>query len=168
MDTVTPVTEQPPTQPSKKKRNLIIAGIAVLAAAGTAIGVAVSGGGAGSFTLKGTLTLNALGSGDSTNPLSPADGDPCITTGGYTDIAQGATVTIGGSTGQSLAVTGLSAGVETGVETDDGVALGTCVFKFSVEVPAGQSAYTVTISHRGTQTFTPAQAQAGVTLSLGS
>lgn len=146
----------------------MIAGGAVLVAAAIGIAIAVSSSsGPGTITVRGTISLGPLGSGDSANPSSAADGDPCMATGGYTDITQGATVTIGGAQNQTLAVGALSAGKEDDVDDSLGIPAGRCVFSFSVQVPGGQSAYTVTISHRGTQTVTPAQAQSGVALSLG-
>jgi hypothetical protein len=169
MSETTDITEIPPAphQP-RKRRNLIIGGAVALAAAATGIAFAVNGSGPGTITVHGTLLVGPTGSGDSTNTNSAADGDACLSVGGYTDIARGATVTIGGGTGQTLAVTPLGSGHEANVNYSLGVPAGDCAFPFSVQVPAGQSAYTVTIGHRGTQTFTPAQVQSAIALSLGS
>jgi hypothetical protein len=82
----------------------------------------------------------------------------CEGTGGYNDITAGVAVTVGGANGQVLAVGALGPG-------QPGVA---CTFSFDVAVPAGQSLYTVTISHRGTQTVTPDQLSAGIQLTLGN
>lgn len=99
----------------------------------------------------GTLTLPA-GS-------FVSNGASCSGDGGFSDIAGGVAVTVGGPDGQTLAVTGLEAGAET--------VQGDCVFSFDVQAPAGLSLYTVTISHRGTQTYTPAQIDQGIELTLG-
>ncbi len=155
-------------QPSRRRRNLIVGGAVIIAAAaGIAIGVSASSG-PGTITVHGSIALGPTAAGDSTDPSGATDGDPCLAVGGYTDISQGTTVTIGGAGGQTLAVAGLGAGREADVDDSLGVAAGNCVFPFTAQVPAGQSAYTVTISHRGTTTFTPAQAQSGMNLTLGN
>lgn len=119
---------------------------------------AASAGGA-SIHVRGTLSLPALGFIDTSNSGQGADGDTCQATSGYDDITGGAAVTVGGQTGQTLGVGALSSG---------GIANGACVFSFDVSVPSGQSVYTVTISHRGTQTFTADQVQQPIALSLGN
>ena len=159
---------QAPRTPRWKRPRNIIAAAALIAAAGIGTGIAITNSGPGTITIHGTLTLGPTSAIDSANPTVPANGDPCSTSGGYSDIAPGATVTIGGSSGQTLTVTALGAGIEAGVTPDAGTPIGECVFSFTASVPAGQSAYTVTISHRGTTTFTPAQAQAGMALTLGN
>ena len=83
-------------------------------------------------------------------------GNVCSGSGGYQDISAGVAVTIGDQTGKTLAVTSLQAGTFGG---------GGCQFAFSAKVTAATT-YTVTISHRGTQTFTPADVAAGFNLSL--
>jgi hypothetical protein len=108
----------------------------------------------------GTITVNAL---DSTGNPSPVAGDACTTVGGYTDIAQGTAVTIGAANGSTLAVGALGAGTVVGTQELDQA----CSFPFTVSAPGGQSEYTVTISHRGTQVFTPQQVAQGITLTLG-
>lgn len=107
-----------------------------------------------------TVTVNAL---DSTGAASPIAGDACTTVSGYTDIAQGTAVTIGGANGSALAVGALGAGTVVGSQE----LAQACSFPFSVTVPGGQSEYTVTISHRGTQVFTPQQVAQGIVLTLG-
>ena len=47
-----------------------------------------------------------------------------------------------------------------GALSGGGISNGAYVFSFDVPVPSGQSVYTVTISHRGTQTFTADQGSA--------
>jgi len=133
-------------------------------AAGVGIYFAV-GSGPAQVHVHGTLQLGALSAVDNTG--TAANGDSCTAGQGYSDISAGTTVVVGGGNGQTLAVGALSAGVETNVDNSLGTPLGDCVFSFDVAVPGGQSAYTVTISHRGTQTFTPAQVAAGIQLTLG-
>lgn len=145
--------------PLWKRRPIQLGTIATVAAAAIGIYFATSSR-PGTIHVHGALNLGLLAAGDTTNPSNPTAGDSCEATGGYSDITQGATVTIGAQTGQTLAIGALSSGIET--------ASGYCAFSFDIAVPASQSAYTVTISHRGTQTFTPAQAAQPIELSLGS
>jgi len=102
--------------------------------------------------VHGTLTLAP---GGFTTGSNDCEGD-----GGYSDITGGTAVTVGGSTGQTLGIGALSPG-----QQDDS---SNCVFSFDVPVPGGQSVYTVTISHRGTQTVTPAELTSGLALTLGA
>jgi hypothetical protein len=158
----------------------IVAG-AVIIAAGVGAGIALTSGngtaptaadasssptGAPSISVHGEITLGLFDATDDTTgtALSLHDGDPCTAVAGYSDITQGAEVTVGGSTGQTLGVVGLGAGV---LSPDTSGTL-LCSFTFNVLVPGGQSVYTVTISRRGTQTFTPDQVAAGISLTLGS
>lgn len=128
-----------------------------LLAAVTAIGVglgayfAVSSG-TSQVHVRGTLSLVAGG-------FTPGN-NGCQGDGGYSDITPGTAVTVGGSTGQTLGIGALSGGQE-----DAGA---NCVFTFDVAVPAGQSVYTVTISHRGTQTVSQDELTNGIDLTLGN
>lgn len=155
-----PAAPEPP-KPSHRKRNLTIGGvaIAVIAAAGIALTANSS---PGNITIHGSLSMGLLTYTDDApgaDITNPGLGDPCSAGDGYTDIAPGTTVTIGGATGQSVAVAALSAGKV--------ASSGSCEFDFTASVP-DQASYTVTISHRGTTTWTKAQATsaAGITLSL--
>lgn len=155
-----------PTPPWRRRPVQLAAAAAVLAAAGIG-GYFAAASGPAQIHVHGTLTLGVL-SATPTGPSGHAtDGEPCVADRGYDDITAGASVTIGGSTGQTLGVGALSSGVQAHVDDTLGVAAGDCVFSFDVAVAGGQSAYTVTISHRGTQTFTPEQVAAGIKLTLG-
>ncbi|MBS2535367.1 hypothetical protein KGQ20_21615 [Catenulispora sp. NF23] len=85
-------------------------------------------------------------------------GTTCSGSGGYQDINAGVAVTIGDQTGKTLAVTSLAAGTFGG---------GGCQFAFSTNVAAATT-YTVTISHRGTQTFMPAEVASGFNMTLAA
>lgn len=148
-------------QQSHKRRNWIIAGAAAVAAAGIAIGITATSG-SGSVQVHGSLKMGLLTYTDDVpgaDLTDPGVGDACTAGDGYSDIAVGTTVEIGGSSGTTVAVAALSAGK---VDSD-----GDCEFDFSVAAP-DQGSYTVTISHRGTTTWSKAQATsaAGITLSL--
>jgi hypothetical protein len=113
--------------------------LAAVGVVGVAAGVWFATRPAPQVHVRGTLALASPGF------LSSYNG--CEGTGGYDDITAGVAVTVGGANGQVLGIGALGPG-------QAGVA---CTFNFDVAVPAGQSLYTVTISHRGTETFTPAQ-----------
>jgi len=151
-----------------RRRRVQLLAAAVAAVVGTGTYFAVGGSGPGTIDVHGTLRLGPLSAVDEVHSFGTAEnGDVCISGDGYDDITAGAAVTIGGSAGQTLAVAPLSGGAEDGVADVGGAAMGFCVFSFDATVPDGQSAYTVTIGHRGTQTFTPAQAAEGIQLKLG-
>lgn len=160
------MTAEPPRTPLWRRRPVQVGAAVVAVAIGAGVYFAVSSGPT-QVHVRGTLQLGPLGSVDSVNPSHAANGDACEAAQGYSDISAGATVTVGGANGQPLAVGALGGGVESNVDTSFSMPLGDCVFSFDVAVPAGQSAYTVTISHRGTQTFTPDQVAAGIHLTLG-
>lgn len=107
--------------------------------------------------VHGTLRLG--GGLDNYSTSATASGTTCSGAGGYNDISAGVAVTIGDQTGKTLGVTSLQAGH---------VDSGSCVFDFATSVPAGATLYTVVISHRGTQTFQPADVATGFNMSLGS
>lgn len=145
--------------PWYRRRNPLIAAAVVVVAAGIGLGFALSG---GDVTVHGSLSMGLLTYSDDApgaDVMNPKPGDPCSTSGGYADIAPGDAVTIGGATGQTVAVAALSAGKVNGA--------GECEFDFSASV-SDQAKYTATIGTRGTTTWTKAQAtsKAGMTLSL--
>lgn len=170
-------------QPRRRNRTLLLiaAGVAIVALAVTA-GVLIGRSGQNppnaaaaaavsqsaapaSVSVHGEISLGLFDAVDQTtgSALQLHDGDPCTPTAGFSDISEGTAVNIGGSTGQTLAVGALGAGVLRG--NDKGVLV--CQFGFQVLAPGGQSLYTVTVSHRGTQTFTPDQIAQGISLTLG-
>jgi hypothetical protein len=138
----------------------------VLAGAGVAVGVALTSHAPDSSTdtspqthVWGSIAITGFNFTDTQNPTDSHTGDACKTTSGYDDITEGAAVVIGGPTGQ------IGVGALSGGSISNGNSA--CSFSFDVAVPSGLSVYTVTISHRGTQTFTPDQLTGGVRLSLG-
>lgn len=145
-----PVAAPPTAQVWWRRRPVQLLAAAAAVAIGLGVYFAV-GSGPGQVHVRGTLTLAAGG-------FLPAN-NGCQGDGGYSDITPGTAVMVGGSTGQTLGVGALSTGQED--------ANSNCVFTFDVAVPAGQSVYTVTISHRGTQTLTADQVANGIALTLG-
>jgi len=103
------------------------------------------------ITVHGSVTLGPGAYAPTGNGSCTAD------PGGYSDISAGTAVTIGDQTGATIAVGQLDAGRAIGdsASFDAG-----CVFAFDVKAPGGRTEYTVTVSHRGTQVFTPDQIHA--------
>lgn len=88
-------------------------------------------------------------------------GSGCGGTGGYSDIAEGASVTIYDDAGKIVGTGHLGNSTIIG-----GVS---CEFAFSVDVPDGKPFYQVEVTHRGKVTYSAADVKAGnVQLSLGS
>jgi hypothetical protein len=109
------------------------------------------------FTLSGTVGVQAGPT------LRGQPGWPCATSGGYTDVHEGAQVVVTDRAGKTVALSRLTSGQIQG----DGYER-RCLFKFQVPaVPAGQSFYGVTVADRGTQQYDEAEARAGVALTLG-
>jgi hypothetical protein len=107
-------------------------------------------------TVSGTFTL--IDSIYSTGIYS--FGSICWGTGGFSDIRQGTQVTVTNGAGTTLTTAAFSAG--TGNSNQ-------CVFKFSLPITEGENSYIVSVSHRGTQTYTfPTLVTTGINMSLGS
>jgi hypothetical protein len=115
------------------------------------------------FVLVGTLTIEQSSSDLSNGPsLIAPTAQGCQGTGSYSDLSAGTAVVVTDSQGQQVAV----GAMQTGRLTDG--QRNRCVMPFSVQdVPRGLPTYSVTISHRGTQVYTPQEAQAGVALEIG-
>jgi hypothetical protein len=96
-----------------------------------------------SFALTGSMTLKQA---------SFASG-PCSGTGGYSDIGEGASVTVYDGGGQVVATGALEAGRRVGLNCEFGV--------WVANVPAGPKFYQVEVSHRGKVTLSAEDAQAG-------
>lgn len=118
---------------------------------------APSSGTAASFTLGGTFTLQ-VGAFENDNPT-------CKGLDGYSDIAGGTPVVVADETGKTIAVGQLDTGVPQG--SNPSVQASSCDFSFSVTVPDGRPFYSVTVSHRGTQTYSTAKAHLPIALTLG-
>lgn len=146
-----------PTAPTFVKRyRWYLAALAVVAVV-LGIVAAAGGFGAGTFTMTGTLILvdqTSLGAS------AQVDKAPCEGTGGFSDLSSGTAVLVQDSTGQILATGSLKDGHRDG-------ASGACLMPFTVpDVKDGLSSYSVTISHRGTQVVSAADAHGDVILSI--
>jgi hypothetical protein len=108
---------------------------------------------ANTFTLVGTFSLYGT---------SSTSGGSCHGTGGYGDIADGASVTVYDAAGKVDAVGAITKPQQAGV-------LG-CTFSVMVpNVPSGERFYQIEVTHRGKVTVTADDAKAGrVALSLGN
>ena len=94
------------------------------------------------------------------NSITAQDG-ACQGTGGYSDIGEGAGVTVTDGAGTVLATGSLSGGGGTAYE---------CNFNFAIEVPDADF-YRVEVSHRGEMTYSRQQMDEGwwmIFLTLGS
>jgi hypothetical protein len=115
------------------------------------------------FALAGTVTIEQSSS-DLSNctPLIAATGQGCQGAGGYSDLSADTAVVVTDSQGRQVAVGAMQAGRLAGGHRN------WCLMPFSVRgVPRGLSTYSVTISHRGAEVYTPEEAQAGVALEIG-
>lgn len=114
------------------------------------------------FTLSGTLTIKISSSESGNAPLIATTAQGCEGTGPYSDMSSGTAVVITDPEGRQVAVGVLQFGRSAAGNSN------TCVMPFSAsDVPRGLPSYSITISHRGTQVFTPSKAQAGVRLGIG-
>jgi len=102
------------------------------------------------FTVNGDLTLSGAGTGK--------DGSICSGNEMYGDIAQGTQIVVSDEAGTVVAVGTLAEGSSKGQD---------CVFPFTVEhVPKMEKFYIVTVSQRGTLTYTADQMKDGLHLYL--
>lgn len=107
----------------------------------------------GTITLTGSMTLF------DTDLQSYGEG--CSGTGGYSDIAEGASVTIYDDSGKIVGTGRLNHSSTVGT--------GGCQFDFAVDVPSDKPFYQVEVTHRGKVTYSAADVKAGnIELSLGS
>lgn len=155
----TPAASPEPQQPSRRPfwlgvgvgvtATVVVAGIAVGAVAGVrAMRTPATFDIAGTFTLKGKTTTSGL----------PADFS-CAGTGGYSDLSPTAAVKVSDQSGTLLAKGHMTGSYGTS---------GYCVFDFTVAgVPRGSKFYEVEIARRGGLTYTEAEAEEGLSLTIG-
>jgi hypothetical protein len=108
------------------------------------------------FTLVGSITLT-----DDRSVSALYNQDGCHGTGGYSDIAEGAPVTVYNADGRI---------VSTGtISYSTGLSSTSCYLGFTAfDVPGGQGPYQYEVSHRGRLTFTEDQGRDGsVSATLG-
>jgi hypothetical protein len=161
--------------PMSKKRNhqylIPIAAVLVLGSVSLAAVLGVFGTTTSdprtTFQLTGSITIIDSSNGEY-GDLSIADeGDSCEGTGAYSDLSSGTAVIVANPQGQTVATGTLQAG-QSNSTTSSGPA-DRCTMSFTVpNVPLGLSSYTVTISHRGSQVVSAAEAASGVELTIGS
>jgi len=105
--------------------------------------------------MAGALTLVGSNSRDTS-------GHACTGSGGYSDIAEGASVTVYDAAGKARAIGSL--------QHSDRMSTGACSFAITVpDVPDGEQIYQVEVTHRGKVSVTADAAKAGlVSLQLGN
>lgn len=131
--------------------------VAVVASAPSSTASSPSG-----SALSGTLTL---GSGAFVWNNASDGSTPCVGYQGYSDIAEGAPVVITDQGGTVIATGQLDHGSATVGADNRGTS---CTFTFEVKNVPDKPFYGVTVSHRGTQTYSAEKAKGGlISLSLG-
>jgi hypothetical protein len=161
---------QPPAEPAKRRRGLIIgivagaAAVAVAASIGTAV-MLMSGGPVKSVAAKVASATGSTLVVKGTFTLHDDDlyvgSDGCSGQGGYSDISAGADVTITDGAGAIVALGHLSESESAGSEE--------CTFPFSVpDVPSGKGFYGVEVSHRGSLKYAEADLASPLSLGLGN
>jgi hypothetical protein len=131
-------------------------------------------------TVHGDLTVTDYGTPRSLNDrrsnVNVRTGDPCTADGGYSDIAEGAAVTVYDPSGKVIGVGSLDAGTVSKDVTTSGSALTTgppyypyeCAWTFTVEDLPAVNFYGVAVSHRGTINVPKSELDTdGVHLNLG-
>ena len=112
---------------------LIAGGVVVLALLGH------SGGAGSGHTIVGSQEVH-----DSSG-FSLADGTSCVTTGGYSDVSEGAEVIITNASGNQVGQGALGSGTISG---------DACIFSFTVTSVPDSSSYGIRIGNRNTVSFT--------------
>ncbi|MEV4096953.1 hypothetical protein [Streptosporangium saharense] len=104
--------------------------------------------------MSGTVTVADFSAVRTTNEVT------CVTTGGYSDIQEGAQVVVTDASGTTVALGRLAYGSwnrHTG-----------CVFLFNVpDVPGGHKFYGVEVGHRGRLQYTAEQVAQPLALTIG-
>ncbi|MDI9900275.1 hypothetical protein QM716_10450 [Rhodococcus sp. IEGM 1409] len=144
-------TPAPQPASNNNKRVLIIGGVVIAAIVIAIIAV---------FTLRDTepKTFNLEGNVGIIDGASELSDNRCAGKGGYKDLSEGASVTIGDEAGKTVAT-----GSITGSEYIDGA----CMLTFSIPVPADLDFYQVEVSHRGVVTYSNEDARSGPFMSIG-
>jgi hypothetical protein len=158
---------------------MLAAGVAVVAAgavAGTVIVMKTAAtptmpAAAATFTMRGSINMPNTGSGVAENEDNNGG---CHGIGGFSDITPGTAVMVQDDRGQTVAMgsIGTSAAAFTTMNHPEvglppTLWMSACTMYFAVAgVPDGRPLYSVTVSHRGSQVFTSAQAHGDVELTL--
>lgn len=157
----TPSASPPPANPGTfSRRSVYLISGAVLAAILVVVGVVVlvTQSGSSKVTIHGEMGLfqNYDSSLDSNYVAS---GGVCSGAGGYDDITEGANIEVDNSTGAVIGTGSLGPGHP--------LKGGICKFTFTVTDLPKSKYYKVEISHRGFVTFSAAEVQKTVTVTLG-
>lgn len=113
------------------------------------------------MTVRGTMDLNGTrGENFSVNTADSIGDTNCAGMGGYSDIAEGTSVTITDGSDRTIALTHLEKGIYI-----DGVP--GCMFGFQVKVPANLNFYGIQVSHRGNVQFSKSDMKSGPGVTLG-
>lgn len=117
------------------------------------------------ITISGSLALVAPAATEYEWERNPPR---CSGTGGFSDITEGAAVTVKDASGKVVAVGRLGVGTPGGVEEIGSIkAAAQCAFVFQVPNVPGSDFYGVEVSHRGQITYSRQQVDGGLQLKLG-
>jgi hypothetical protein len=142
----------------------------------TAVAVAVLAGGCATVKPKPQTFVLA---GDVSTPASftyvaPGDtghviGHQCASATNFEDIAVAAEVDVSDAGGKTIGLTTLQAGVLVAGDDPTTIIGATCVYKFSVKVPASSAFYGVHVGNvaRGVVKYDRAKAKSGVSITVG-
>ena len=157
--------------PRNRQLLIPIAEILVLVGVGIAAMLGLFGNNAPSpvtsFRLTGSITIVDSSNGEYGNVDITDENGVCEGSGPYSDLSSGTAVIVANPQGQTVATGALAAGQ---ADSSTGSVLADrCTLSFAgPDVPRGFSSYTVTISHRGSQVVSAAEAANGVELTIGS
>ena len=158
------VEEHPPSGWSRRRTLLLVVGAVVIVALGY-----LAFGRSNKHTVTGTIVLSDTGSLlTGTSSSISGTGGECYGTGGYSDMSEGATVTVRDGEGNVAATSSLSAGTNPGNSGAEVIIV--CGFGFTVDVP-DEDFYSFEVGSRGAVTYSREDLESKdwkVELSLGS
>lgn len=143
-------------RPRCSRRALLTTAAAAVVAVGIAITLVLTLGGAGNITARGSVEVD-----DFTGQ--------CLSDPGFSDITEGIQVVVTDSGGSVVGTSQLGYDTQaSALQSSLQPGLSVCIYTFKVTVPGRLARYGITVSHRGTVWFTPAQMAEGPGLSVSS
>lgn len=111
------------------------------------------------MTVRGTMDIEGRDNFSVSAPDAVGN-QTCAGSGGYSDLAEGAGVTVTDGSGNTIATGHLEAGIF--IRGTDA-----CIFGFQVTVPDDKDFYGIEVTHRGTVEFSKADMKDGPGLTIG-
>lgn len=147
-----------PGQFFRSRRGAVVIGAVALAVAGAGLGVALASS-PSTVTLHGGMAIMPASDSYEFGENFSVTGKSCEGTGGYSDLAPGASVTIHDASGKVIATGTLGKGVGA-----SGIG---CILQWRISNVPKSNFYGVEISHRGTVTFSSKRVKQGFDTSIG-